>query len=230
MGLPVSKQFEVNQEPLSNRIARPTAAYTVRAGVSLVLADGSSSAFTVTMGPPEESAGMVKEVRVADASNAITVAGEGLDTIVMDAVDEFVMVMSSGQKWELIGTNYDNNLPLQFASASTISTAGNVTLTAAQLLGRIILRDPNGGARTDTLPTATLLIAAMRVKKIGSAFEFTIRNTADAAETITVAAGSGITLSGTATITQNNSKRFLAVITNVTSPAVTVYSLGTVVH
>ena len=117
-------------------------------------------------------------------------------------------------------------------TVTTDSTAAAVTYTAAQLLGGIILRDPNGGGRSDVTPTAALLKAALPGIAVGTGFEFTIRNTADAAETITVTAGTGATLSGTMTIAQNNSKRFLVVFTNVTtgSEAYTVYSLGTVVH
>jgi hypothetical protein len=103
-----------------------------------------------------------------------------------------------------------------------------LTYTAAQLLGGLILRDPNGGARSDVTPDATDIIAAMAQAGAGNSFEFAIRNTADAAETITVTAGAGVTLSGTMTIAQNNSKRFLCVVTGATT--VTIYSLGTVVH
>jgi len=118
------------------------------------------------------------------------------------------------------------------ASVTTITTAAAVTLTAAQMLAILILRDPNGAARTDVLPTAALLVEGVPGAMVGSCFELTIRNTAGAAETITVSAGAGGTISGTATIAQNNSKRFLIVFTNVTlgSEAYTAYSLGTVVH
>jgi len=114
----------------------------------------------------------------------------------------------------------------------TLATAGNLTLTAGQILSGLILRDPAGGARTDTLPTAALLVAAMPGATVGSSFTFTIRNTADAAETITVASGTGGTDSGTMTIAQNNSKTFLVRLTRVDSgnEAYTAYSLGTVVH
>lgn len=114
------------------------------------------------------------------------------------------------------------------STASTITTADVATYTAAQLLGGLILRDPAGGARSDVTPTAALIIAAITQAGVGNSFEFTIRNTADAAETITVTAGTGVTLSGTMTIAQNNSKRFLCVVT--ASTTVTIYSLGTVVH
>lgn len=113
-------------------------------------------------------------------------------------------------------------------TVSDITTAGAATYTAAQLLGGLITRDPNGAARSDVTPTAALIIAALNQAGVGNAFEFTIRNTADAAETITVTAGTGVTLSGTMTIAQSNSKRFLALVTAATT--VTIYSLGTVVH
>jgi hypothetical protein len=121
---------------------------------------------------------------------------------------------------------------------STVSTAAAVTFSAAEVLGFLILRDPNGGARADLLPTAASLITAINGPYVGMAFEFIIRNTADAAETITVTTNTGLTLSGTMTIAQNNSKRFLAVITAIGGvngvaaggDAITVYSQGTIVH
>lgn len=117
-------------------------------------------------------------------------------------------------------------------TVTTDTTAGAKTYTAAELIGGLILRDPAGANRSDVTPTAALIVAGASGAIVGRSFEFTIRNTADAAETITVTAGAGVTLSGTMTIAQNNSKRFLAVLTNVGSgtEAVTIYSLGTVVH
>ena len=75
-------------------------------------------------------------------------------------------------------------------------------------------------------------VAALKGAFVGQSVEFVIRNTADQSETITVSAADGVTLSGTMTIAQNNSKRFLAVLTNVTagSQAYTLYSLGTFTH
>jgi hypothetical protein len=116
------------------------------------------------------------------------------------------------------------------ATVTTEATADAVTYTAAQLLGGLILRDPAGGARTDVTPTAALIVAAIPGCAVGSSFEFTIRNAADASEAITISAGAGVTLSGTMSIAQNNTKRFKAVVTAVGTPAVTIYSLGTVVH
>lgn len=123
------------------------------------------------------------------------------------------------------------------------ATAAAVTYTVTQVLGGLILRDPNGAARSDLLPPAAAIVAALQGAEAapalagvnplayGSSFEFEIRNTADAAETITVTTNTGLTLSGTMTIAQSNQKRFIAVVTNADkgSEAVTVYSAGTVV-
>lgn len=123
------------------------------------------------------------------------------------------------------------NPAVDFTAIATIATAGPVTYTAAQLLGGLILRATTGAARSDTTPTAALIVAAISGALAGRSFEFTIRNDAGAAETITLLAGVGVTLSGTMTIAQNNMRRFRLVITNAgtATEAVTIYSLGTVV-
>ena len=115
---------------------------------------------------------------------------------------------------------------------TTDATAGATTFTIAAMLGGLILRDPNGAGRADLVSTAALAVAGIEGAKVGDSLEFTIRNTADASETITVTTATGCTLSGTMTIAQNNSKRFLARLDNVTSgsEAYTIYSLGTIVH
>jgi len=119
------------------------------------------------------------------------------------------------------GTVVDNSI------VPTIATAAEVTYTPDQILQRFILRDTAGAARADLLPTAAAMILAMNKPAIGASFEFVIRNTASAANSITVTTNTGLTLSGTMTIAQNNSRRFKLVVTG--SAAVTIYSLGTVV-
>lgn len=109
------------------------------------------------------------------------------------------------------------------------STAGNLTYSVNDILGGLISRDTNGAARTDTLPTAAAIVAAMQGAQVGHSFEFVIKNIAGAANSLTVAAGAGGTTSGTMTVAQSNVKCFLLVLTNVTigSEAYTLYSLGT---
>jgi hypothetical protein len=166
-------------------------------------------------------------------------AGKGKDATGALAYTRGMLIEASGAEDDLASVLLTTPVPAiaastewGFTTATTDATAGARTYTAAELLGGLILRDPAGGNRSDVTPTAAQIVAGFGGCQVGSSFEFTIRNTADAAETITITAGAGVTLSGTMTIAQNNSKRFLAVMDNITgsAEAVTIYSLGTVVH
>ena len=129
------------------------------------------------------------------------------------------------------GFPHFNSLIYPTTTPAVITTAGAVTYTAAQLLGCFIFRDPNGAGRSDTLPSAALLVAAIQGIAVGQCFVFTVRNDAGGAFTITMLAGAGVTISGTATIAQSNLKECRVRFTNVTpgTEAYTIYSLGSVV-
>jgi hypothetical protein len=89
------------------------------------------------------------------------------------------------------------------ATPANITTAGAGTYTAANLAVGVITRDPNGAARTDTTDTAANLISTLALAADYQERECVLVNTADAAETITLAGGSGVTLKGTITVEQN---------------------------
>lgn len=80
---------------------------------------------------------------------------------------------------------------IDMRSSNDITTAGAATYTAAQVLAGIIVRDCAGSGRTDVLPTAALLVAAMHNPRIGEVIDLMIVNGSDGAETITIAAGNG---------------------------------------
>lgn len=119
----------------------------------------------------------------------------------------------------------------QLPAPASKSTAGPVTLTAAEVLGGIVVADPNGAGRTYTLPTAALLVAAIPGAKVGDVVRCYIVNGADAAEAITIAEGTGggfdaNQTAGSRVIAQNNSKLVHIRLTNVTasSEAYVVYA------
>jgi len=128
------------------------------------------------------------------------------------------------------GVVVDVNAPL------FVNTAGAVTYTAENLLRGIFTRDPNGASRADVFPTAALFVAAVASKygiaKVGEIIELLHVNGADAAETITMTLGAGMTAGpslGTqvsAAIGQNASRVWKFRLTNVTaaSEAVVVYA------
>lgn len=120
---------------------------------------------------------------------------------------------------------------------ASVATAGNVTFTAAQVLNGMILRDTGGANRTDVLPTAAQLVAALNNNGsvvasgayVGQTIALTIMNTSAGAFTDQITMGTGGT-SGTANvlspIAQSASKTFHIQITNVSpgSEAYTVYA------
>mgnify|MGYP001574382337 CR=1 FL=1 len=176
---------------------------------------------------------LIKFTKATDAVNEVTIANAATATSPLLSATGGDTNISLRLAAKGTGQIVSANRVVQLMAAATDATAAAISYTAAQLLGGLILRDPNGLARADLLPTAALLVAAIPGSAVGTAFEFTLRNTADAAEVITVTApDAAVTISGTATVGQSNSKRFLVVITNVTgaAEAYTAYSLGTVVH
>lgn len=119
-----------------------------------------------------------------------------------------------------------NDAVAHVTTVTTDATGGANTWSAAEMIGGLLLRDPNGADRSDVTATAAAIVAAIAGAIVGSSFEFVIKNTADADEVITLTAGVGVTLSPTSiTIRRGYSHRFLAVCTNVTgaAEAVTVY-------
>ncbi len=107
---------------------------------------------------------------------------------------------------------------------TAINTAGNVTLTAAQVLTGWIIRDCAGASRTDTLPTAALLVAAISGPAVGDVIEVLYVNGSDAAEVITVGAGAGgafdaVQIAASRIIPQNATKVVRIRLTNVTAGA-----------
>lgn len=113
---------------------------------------------------------------------------------------------------------------LPTGAPASIATAGNATYTAAQLLSGIIVRDPAGAGRTDTLDTAANIVAALSGAAVGDIITVHIVNGADAAETITLAAGTGGAFDTNQTaasrvIPQNASKDIRIRLTNVTGGA-----------
>lgn len=208
-------------------------------------------AFGILQNSPEEGeAAVVRAIGISklEASSALGAnafvmaeyvsasdAGKGADASGNLDRARGIVVDAAGADADLCSVLLIGPVPSLTGSVGTfavaeVDAAEAVTYDAADVVGGLILRDPAGGARSDLLPTAAALIAEIPGAAVGRGIEFTIRNTADAAETITVTTNTGLTLSGTMTIAQGNSKRFLAVITNVDTPAVSIYSLGTAVH
>lgn len=123
------------------------------------------------------------------------------------------------------------NIPW-IASNTATDTA---TLSASQMTG-ILVGTPTAAA-TYTTDTAANLCALFPFVANSAANSFNwswvVKNTSAGANTITVAAGTGVTVSGTATAAQNNLRRFQIVLNECRAgktAAATVYSLETAAY
>ena len=116
-------------------------------------------------------------------------------------------------------------LPGNMGLAAPTATA---TLTAANSYNTIIRGVPTATA-TYTTATAAAIVAAIGGDcAVGTTFMVVVLNASAGANTITIAGGTDVTVSGVATVAQNASKVFLGRVTNVTagSEAITLYGLG----
>lgn len=111
---------------------------------------------------------------------------------------------------------------LQTANTA-ITTVGAGTLTAAAIVTRLITRSGSVAAFTDTTDTAAAIVAALPNAFIGQSFQIEIINNTNFAET--VAAGTGVTLSGITVNAGNSWLRMLVTLTSLT--AVSMYGIET---
>jgi hypothetical protein len=106
-----------------------------------------------------------------------------------------------------------------------LANAAGQTLTVSQNLG-ILLRSGAAGV-SDTTPTAAAIVAALANCAVGDVVEWEVRN--NNTGTLTLLAGSGVTLEGTTTVATVSFRKYAVRLTNVTpaSEAVTISGLFT---
>lgn len=113
-------------------------------------------------------------------------------------------IASSGAGYQVGDGNVSE---VRFVNQSTpIALTTSATLTAAQLAVGLLTANQGGGATaTYTLPTGALMDAAFANFRNDSSFEFSLVNISTvAAEDVTIAAGTGWTLVGNATVNSND--------------------------
>jgi len=118
----------------------------------------------------------------------------------------------------------DINLPGRGAKVA-ITTAGAGVLTAAGIVGGLIMRTGPGGAYDDTTDTAVAIIALLDNPAIGDSFEFTIVN--GVAFAGTMLAGVGVTLAGVTANAASKVRRYHCQMT--AAATVTITGIGEMV-
>jgi hypothetical protein len=101
----------------------------------------------------------------------------------------------------------DGNLnEVTLGDQGTVATAtATATLTVAQITAGILSANPSTSAASYTLPTGTLIDATLTNAKVGSTFDLVIVNLGTGSGALTIVAGTGITLAGSATVAVTSS-------------------------
>lgn len=122
-----------------------------------------------------------------------------------------------------IGDGNLNEIALGFMADPQTATS-TATLTAAQVTGGMLVANPSTSAATYTLPTAALIDAVVANAKVGSTFDLVIVNLGTSSGALTISAGTGLTLSGSATVAVTSSA-ILRFRKTATDPTYTVYRI-----
>jgi hypothetical protein len=127
----------------------------------------------------------------------------------------FIMALPNGAGGYQVGDGNLSEVQLGVQGAPVALTATSNTLTAAQLTGGIIT-STNASAVAITLPIVVTAGGVTGVNdvvssaKTNSSFGVTIINLGSSSGEVTVGAGTGWSIVGTATVAINTSARFLA--------------------
>ena len=113
------------------------------------------------------------------------------------------------------------------AAPATVTSVPGTTLTAAVLTGSgtaqavVIRAGAAVGDFNDTTDTAANIIAAIPGAGLNTYFRFTVQNATPHIQTIL--AGAGVTVTGVATTANATTHAFVGVVTNIGTPAVTIF-------
>jgi hypothetical protein len=131
---------------------------------------------------------------------------------------------------------FSQTMPLERGVAGQVpfrsgNTAADTASLAPGQMSSILTGTPTAAANYTT-PTATQLCALFPFVRTSAAnlhWDWWVKNTSAGANTITVVGGSGVTITGTATVAQNAVKHFMVVLDNCVSgsQAAHIFSLGT---
>ncbi len=132
--------------------------------------------------------------------------------------------------WGFFGLAQNLNTYSDNSSAQASSTATTFTVPAAAIKAGIIFRTGSaGGGVADTTDTAVNILTAFgNTVPVNGTFQKIVRWLNATGQTITVGGGTGVTVSGTATVSDGSYRDFLLTVTSATAITLTNIGGGTV--
>ena len=115
---------------------------------------------------------------------------------------------------------------IQAKRTLTTGATGNHTLTVGEFINGVYTVPDGGSAANIQTPTAAAIVAAIKDCAVGTEFSFILYNL-DAGDSMTLTAGSGVTVEGTVTAVATKARRFDCVVTNITAASEAVLVLTT---
>ncbi len=173
--------------------------------------------------------GLVKSgVYIVTGSPAATAGKFMPGAVIYNAVDGTMYIMTgttAAPVWSLVESS--GLIPNSKMVFNTVSTSGADTIPAAKMVDGILDRDQGAADASDTTDTAAAIVAAIPGAAVGSSFVYKIRNiSATSGQKITILAGVGVTISGIADLYAGSAADYIGIVTNVGTPAVTLYRIG----
>jgi hypothetical protein len=107
------------------------------------------------------------------------------------------MAIPNGAGGYQLGAGNRDETTMGYAAVPQTATS-TATLSAAQILGGMLVANPSTSAATYTLPTAALIDTALPNAIVGSTFDLFIVNVGTSSGTVTLATATGITDGGNA--------------------------------
>lgn len=171
----------------------------ITAALAAALAVGANGATNPALNVDTSTAGQATGLDVIGkaAGSGVSLAAissNPSENLTLDALGSGQLILGSVSTG-LISFGRAANRPPLISRAAPILATGNQTLGAVQLLGGII-EHPVIAATTDTTDTGANLDTTIGGAANGDSFECRVANTSAGANTITLAAGTGVTLKG----------------------------------
>jgi len=98
-----------------------------------------------------------------------------------------------------LGDGNLNELQINESAAPQTATV-TATLTAAQILGNVLVANPSTSAATYTLPTGAAIDAVLTNAKVGTTFDLYIVNIGTSSGAVTLAVSTGVSDGGNALV------------------------------
>lgn len=190
-----------------------------RTGPTADFTDTTDTAALIIAALPDANTGKAWEATIKNTTaftqtlaggSGITLAGQTI--IPANSAGRFLLSYPSAAAITVRGLSVVPLSSMPPVASVSLATNGAGTITAASIAGQFTLRTTVAAAFTDTTDTAANIIAAVPNWAVGQSFKWVYKNSVNFLATL--AAGSGVTLTGITTVAPNASAEILVAYTS----------------